>query len=65
LRKVLAFGGATWGNAVIYLIPTFMFVQCAKKKLVPGLEAEVPWVIITGVLGLTMGIIGTYRAIQC
>eukprot|EP00339_Tiarina_fusa_P025032 CAMPEP_0117081830 /NCGR_PEP_ID=MMETSP0472-20121206/57653_1 /TAXON_ID=693140 ORGANISM="Tiarina fusus, Strain LIS" /NCGR_SAMPLE_ID=MMETSP0472 /ASSEMBLY_ACC=CAM_ASM_000603 /LENGTH=165 /DNA_ID=CAMNT_0004809877 /DNA_START=24 /DNA_END=519 /DNA_ORIENTATION=- len=31
LRKLLAFNGATWGNAVIYLLPTYMFVQCAKN----------------------------------
>ena len=66
LRKLLAFNGATWGNAVIYLLPTYMFVSCVKTKLPKRqeLQAEVPWVIATGVTGLIMGIIGTMLAFQ-
>ena len=63
LRKLLAINGATWGNSVIYLMPTYMFVQCANK-LNPELKPEVPRVVITGVLGLIMGIIGTVKAIE-
>jgi amino acid permease len=63
LRKLLAFSGATWGNAVIYLMPTYMFVQCANK-LNPELKPEVPRAVITGILGLIMGIIGTVKAIE-
>ena len=63
LGKVLAFAGATWGNAVIYLLPSFMFINCAKKSM-PELRKEVPQVVATGVLGLAMGVIGTIRAIN-
>jgi len=66
LRTLLAFNGATWGNAVIYLLPTYMFVSCVKTKLPERkeLQAEIPWVIATGVIGLCMGIVGTVLAIQ-
>ncbi|KAL3925065.1 MAG: hypothetical protein SGARI_005915 [Bacillariaceae sp.] len=66
LRKLLAFNGATWGNAVIYLLPTYMFVSCVRHKLPkrPELQAEVPFVIATGIIGLSMGIIGTMLAIR-
>jgi amino acid permease len=63
LGKVLAFGGATWGNAVIYLFPAYMFTKVAHN-LKPELKKEVPQVIATGILGLAMGIIGTTRAIK-
>jgi amino acid permease len=62
LTLILSFGGATWGNAVIYLFPTYMFVQCAKKM--PELRKEVPLATATGLLGLAMGVIGTQKAIQ-
>jgi hypothetical protein len=66
LRKLLAFNGATWGNAVIYLLPTYMFVSCVKTKLPKRqeLQAEVPWVIATGIIGMIFGISGTVLAIQ-
>jgi amino acid permease len=66
LRKLLAFNGATWGNAVIYLLPAYMFVSCVKTKLPKRqeLQAEVPWVIATGFVGMLMGIIGTTLAIK-
>jgi hypothetical protein len=62
LRIVLAFGGATWGNAVIYLFSTYMFCSIAKKNA--SLQKEVKWATATGLTGLTMGIIGTVRAIK-
>jgi len=62
LGIVLAFGGATWGNALIYLFPTFMLIQCAKTM--PQLKKEVPFAAATGFLGLTMGVIGTIRAVK-
>lgn len=66
LQKLLAFNGASWGNAVIYLFPTYMFVSCVKTKLPKReeLQAEVPWVIATGIIGLCMGIVGTSLAIR-
>ena len=62
LRLIFSLGGATWGNAVIYLFPTYMFVQCAKKM--PELNKEVPVATATGFLGLFMGIIGTVKALE-
>ena len=62
LGTVLAFAGATWGNALIYLFPTFMLIQSAKKM--PGLQKEVPIAAATGLVGLTMGVIGTIRAVK-
>lgn len=67
LSKLLAFNGATWGNAVIYLLPTYMFIQCAHKMELNNcndLKKEVPWVIGTGIIGLLMGILGTVLALQ-
>jgi amino acid permease len=63
LRKLLALNGATWGNAVIYLMPTYMLWSCSKT-IKPELKSEVPWVIATGILGLSMGIVGAVKAIQ-
>jgi amino acid permease len=62
LRIVLAFAGATWGNALTYLFPTYMFMNLARKT--PELKKEVPVVITTGLLGLAMGVVGTVRAIK-
>jgi amino acid permease len=66
LRTLLAFNGATWGNAVIYLLPTYMFVSCVRNRLPERkeLQAEIPLVIATGVIGLIMGIIGTILAFR-
>lgn len=63
LGKLLAINGATWGNAVIYLMPAYMFHQCAKK-VKPELKPEVPQVVLTGILGLIMTIAGTIKAIE-
>jgi amino acid permease len=66
LRTLLAFNGATWGNAVIYLLPCYMFASCVKNKLPEraDLQAEMPRVIATGLIGLCMGVIGTTLAIR-
>jgi amino acid permease len=63
LRQLLAFNGATWGNAVIYLLPTYMFIQCARK-IRPELRKEVSVVALTGLIGLFMGILGTGIALN-
>ena len=62
LGTVLAFAGATWGNALIYLLPTFMLIQSAKK--IPTLKKEVPIAAATGIVGFTMGVIGTIQAVK-
>jgi amino acid permease len=62
LGKVLALAGSTWGNMLVYLFPTYMFIRVAKTK--PELRGEVPQATITAVLGLCLGVIGTVRAIK-
>ena len=62
LSLIFSLGGATWGNAVIYLFPTYMFVQCAKKM--PELKKEIPLATATGFLGLFMGIIGAVKSLE-
>jgi len=63
IRDVLALGGATWGNAVIFLFPTFMFCSLADTTM-PSLKKEKPIAVATGLTGLCMGIIGTIRAVK-
>ena len=63
LRIVLALGGATWGNAVVYLFPTFMFASLAATAM-PSLQKEAKYARAIGLTGLAMGIIGTMRAIK-
>lgn len=63
IRDVLALGGATWGNAVIYLFPTYMFCRLADTTM-PSLKKEKPVAVVTGLTGLCMGVIGTIRSIK-
>lgn len=63
LRSVLSLGGATWGNAIIYLFPTYMFCSLANNSM-PSLKKEKPLVVATGLTGLFMGVIGTMRAVK-
>mmetsp|Transcript_19592 Transcript_19592/g.29062 ORF Transcript_19592/g.29062 Transcript_19592/m.29062 type:complete len:469 (-) Transcript_19592:1135-2541(-) len=62
LRLIFALSGATVGTALIYLLPTLMFMQCAKRM--PELQKEIPYVTVTGILGVVMSIIGTVQAIK-
>jgi len=67
LGAVWAIGGATYGTALTVLIPPFMFVQCVLKKQPKEwmkLRKEIPLAVGTAVLGLGMGVIGTFQAIQ-
>ena len=63
IRDVLALGGATWGNCVIYLFPTYMFCKLADTTM-PSLKKEKPITVMTGLAGLVMGIVGTIRSIK-
>jgi amino acid permease len=58
---ILALGGATWGNAVIYLFPSLMLWNAAKTN--KALQAHVTPAVATGVIGLFMGTVATYRAL--
>jgi len=59
---ILALGGATWGNAVIYLFPALMLYHTAKKY--PEIQKDVPQAVASGLLGLVLGAVGTTRALQ-
>lgn len=63
LGTVLALGGATWGNYVVYLFPTIMFSRLADTTM-PSLQKEKPLAVATGLIGLVMGIIGLIRTVN-
>lgn len=59
---ILALGGATWGNFVIYLAPAIMVIKAANKF--PELKSERVKAAGTGVLGFFLAVVGTVRALQ-
>ena len=64
---VLSFGGATLGNALIYLYPALMFRGAVKKlgdKASKSLKREVKVAMANAGLGVTMGIIGAKMALK-
>ena len=63
---VLALGGATLGNALIYIFPAFMFRGAikAKKDATSGQKREVKFALVSAAVGLGMGILGSIKAIQ-
>lgn len=63
LGTILALGGATWGNYVVYLFPTYMFCKLADTSM-PSLKKEKPFAIVTGLVGLVMGIVGTIQTVN-
>ena len=62
---VLAFAGATLGNALIYIFPAFMFRGAIKKKAdaTKGQKREVKLAIGSGIVGTIMGILGAKMAL--
>ena len=62
IRLILSFGGATWGNCVIYGFPALMIIKGAKQY--PQLRPHVPTAIMNGLLGIVLAVVGTARAIQ-
>jgi len=67
LSFVLSFGGATLGNALIYIYPTLMFRKAVKQmgdKASSGLKRERVLSLLIATLGVGMGLIGSKVAIQ-
>lgn len=64
---VLSFGGATLGNALIYVYPALMSRGAVKKmgdKASKGLKSEVKLALANAGLGITMGAIGARMALK-
>jgi amino acid permease len=63
---VLAFAGATLGNALIYIYPALMFRGAVKKQKNPTKlqKFEVKVALTSAVLGLGMGTMGAIKAVQ-
>ena len=67
LSFVMSFGGATLGNALIYLYPALMFRGAVKKmgdKATPRLKIGVKFAMANAGLGITMGLIGAKMALK-
>jgi len=64
---VLSFGGATLGNALIYVYPALMFRGAVKKmgdKASAGLKTEVKLAMANAGLGIGMGLVGAKMALK-
>jgi hypothetical protein len=67
LTFVLSFGGATLGNALIYVYPALMFRSAIKNmgdKADAGLKSEVNVALTTAAIGVVMGVIGANMALK-
>lgn len=62
---VLAFGGATLGNSLIYVFPFLMFRKAiaAKKEATKGQKREVKLAGASAALGVGMGLLGAKMAL--
>jgi amino acid permease len=62
---VLAFAGATLGNALIYIFPAFMFRGAIRMKsdATKGQKREVKLAVGSAVVGTVMGLLGAKMAI--
>ncbi|EEC42689.1 predicted protein [Phaeodactylum tricornutum CCAP 1055/1] len=61
IRLILSLGGATWGNCVIYIFPSLMLFKAANTR--PWLQAKRAQAVLTGLLGLVLGVLGTKQAL--
>lgn len=62
---VLAFGGATLGNALIYVFPFLMFRKAIQNKsdATKGQKREVKFAGLSALLGIGMGLLGAKMAL--
>lgn len=66
LAFIMSFAGATLGNALIYIYPALMFRSAVKnmgEKASKGLKREVPFAMLSALLGVVMGGIGAKMAL--
>jgi amino acid permease len=61
---VLAFGGATLGNALTYVYPAIMYYAVVKKQERKGESLGVVVACLSAVLGIVMGGIGAKMALE-
>lgn len=64
---VLAFGGATLGNALIYVFPALMFrksIQMKGDQATKGQKREVKLALTSAITGIFMGVLGAKKALQ-
>lgn len=61
---VLAFGGAMLGNALTYVFPAMMYAAVVKKQKRKGEDLGVFAAMISALLGIIMGGIGTGMALK-
>ncbi|EEC43431.1 predicted protein [Phaeodactylum tricornutum CCAP 1055/1] len=63
---VMAFGGSTLGNALIYIFPALMFRGAVRKLKAPtkGQRREVKLAMTSALVGLGMGVVGAVKAVQ-
>ena len=67
LSFILAFGGATLGNALIYILPALMFKKVVKdmgESAPSSLKNEAHFVSFSALLGIGMGGIGSIMAVK-
>ena len=64
---VLAFAGATLGNALIYVFPAMMFRKAIEQKgkaATTGQKNEVKVAMASAIAGIGMGILGAIQAVK-
>jgi len=63
LSFVLSFGGATLGNAIIFVFPALMFRAVAKKSGKDDMKREVNFAMLVAALGVALGVVGGKMAL--
>ena len=79
IRVILSLGGATFGNLLSYVFPAFMVVGLAHQKRIEASKRlsngatttdsfptpnQERFAVLTAVVGVMMGAVGTIKAIQ-